>query len=76
MDERVLERTPADRWGVPHDLAGIGVFLCGHASDFVTGLAIAIDGGYTINGRISGRRRFAVVPVLFGALIDAGTAAT
>ena len=50
LHERVLERTPARRWGVPDDLAGIAVFLCSAASGFVTGTAIPIDGGYAING--------------------------
>jgi 2-deoxy-D-gluconate 3-dehydrogenase len=50
LNERVLERTPASRWGVPDDLAGIAVFLCSAASNFVTGTAIAVDGGYAING--------------------------
>jgi 2-dehydro-3-deoxy-D-gluconate 5-dehydrogenase len=44
--ERVLARTPAARWGVPEDLAGIAVFLASKASDFVTGTAIPVDGGY------------------------------
>jgi 2-deoxy-D-gluconate 3-dehydrogenase len=44
--ERVLARTPAGRWGVPEDLAGIAVFLASKASDFVTGTAIPVDGGY------------------------------
>ena len=46
--ERVLARTPAGRWGVPVDLAGIAVFLASGASDFVTGTAIPVDGGYSI----------------------------
>src|SRR5207237_1536012 len=40
LHERVLARTPAGRWGVGDDLAGIAVFLAGRASDFVTGSAI------------------------------------
>jgi 2-deoxy-D-gluconate 3-dehydrogenase len=48
LHERVLERTPAKRWGEPRDLAGIAVFLCSPASDFVTGAAIPVDGGYSI----------------------------
>ena len=44
--ERVLARTPAARWGVPEDLAGIAVFLASRASNFVTGAAIPVDGGY------------------------------
>jgi len=46
LHERVLARTPAGRWGAPEDLAGIAVFLCSSASDFVTGTAIPVDGGY------------------------------
>jgi 2-deoxy-D-gluconate 3-dehydrogenase len=44
----VLARTPAGRWGDPADLAGIAVFLASRASDFVTGTAIPVDGGYSI----------------------------
>jgi 2-deoxy-D-gluconate 3-dehydrogenase len=47
LEERVLSRTPAGRWGEPGDLAGIAVFLCSPASDFVTGTAIPVDGGYS-----------------------------
>ena len=50
LHERVLARTPAGRWGTPADLAGIAVFLASPASDFVTGTAIPVDGGYAIQG--------------------------
>lgn len=50
LHERVLARTPAGRWGVPDDLAGVAVFLAGPASDFITGAAIPVDGGYSIQG--------------------------
>jgi len=50
LHERVLARTPAARWGAPADLAGIAVFLCSPASDFVTGTAIPVDGGYSAQG--------------------------
>lgn len=50
LEERVIARTPAGRWGVPDDLAGIAVFLAGPASDFVTGTAIPVDGGYAAQG--------------------------
>ncbi|WP_299764291.1 SDR family NAD(P)-dependent oxidoreductase [Ramlibacter sp.] len=49
LNERVLARTPAGRWGAPGDLAGIAVFLASSASDFVTGTAIPVDGGYSIS---------------------------
>jgi 2-deoxy-D-gluconate 3-dehydrogenase len=50
LHERVLARTPAGRWGVPEDLAGIAVFLASPASDFITGAAIPIDGGFSAMG--------------------------
>ena len=46
LNAMVLMRTPAGRWGIPADLAGIAVFLASRASDFVTGTAIPVDGGY------------------------------
>jgi 2-deoxy-D-gluconate 3-dehydrogenase len=48
LHERVLARTPARRWGVPEDLSGIAVFLAAPASGFVTGAAIPVDGGYSV----------------------------
>jgi 2-deoxy-D-gluconate 3-dehydrogenase len=48
LHERVERRTPAARWGVASDLAGVAVFLAGAASDFVTGAAIPVDGGFSI----------------------------
>jgi 2-deoxy-D-gluconate 3-dehydrogenase len=48
LHERVLARTPAGRWGDPQDFAGIAVFLASAASDFVTGAAIPVDGGYSV----------------------------
>ena len=50
LHERVLARTPAGRWGQPADMAGIAVFLSGPASDFVTGAAIPVDGGFSVQG--------------------------
>jgi 2-deoxy-D-gluconate 3-dehydrogenase len=48
LHDRVLARTPAQRWGQPADFAGVAVFLASQASDFVTGAAIAVDGGYSV----------------------------
>jgi len=50
LHERVLARTPAARWGDPKDFAGIAVFLSSAASDFVTGTAIPVDGGFSVQG--------------------------
>jgi 2-dehydro-3-deoxy-D-gluconate 5-dehydrogenase len=48
LHEKVLARTPAQRWGNPDDFAGIAVFLAAPASNFITGAAIAVDGGYSV----------------------------
>lgn len=48
LNERVISRTPAGRWGEPVDLAGVAVFLASHASDFVTGVALPVDGGFSV----------------------------
>ncbi len=48
MFAKVVERTPAGRWGQPEDLAGLAVFLASRASDFITGTAIPADGGYSV----------------------------
>lgn len=48
LTQRVVARTAAGRWGTPKDLAGTAVFLASAASDFVTGAAIPVDGGYSI----------------------------
>ncbi|HEY7649156.1 MAG TPA: glucose 1-dehydrogenase [Methylomirabilota bacterium] len=50
LHESVLRRTPAGRWGGIDDMAGIAVFLASPASDFITGTAIPVDGGYSIQG--------------------------
>ena len=48
LDENVKSRTPVRRWGEPQDLAGTAVFLASRASDFVTGVALPVDGGFSI----------------------------
>ncbi|MGB8402068.1 SDR family NAD(P)-dependent oxidoreductase [Bradyrhizobium sp.] len=50
LHDRILARTPAARWGAIGDFAGIAVFLASRASDFVTGAAIPVDGGFSIMG--------------------------
>lgn len=50
LDARVTARTPAARWGRPEDFEGVAVFLASSASDFITGAALPVDGGYSISG--------------------------
>ena len=50
LHDNVLRRTPAGRWGTIEDMSGIAVFLASPASDFVTGAAIPVDGGYSSQG--------------------------
>jgi 2-dehydro-3-deoxy-D-gluconate 5-dehydrogenase len=49
LHEKVLARTPAGRWGKPEDFAGVAVFLASAASDFITGTALPVDGGYSMS---------------------------
>jgi 2-deoxy-D-gluconate 3-dehydrogenase len=46
--QEVITRTPAGRFGVPDECAGTAVFLASRASDFVTGMTICVDGGFSI----------------------------
>ena len=49
LNEKVLARTPAKRWGHIDDFRGIAIFLSSAASDFITGAVISVDGGFSIN---------------------------
>ena len=44
----IVARTPAGRWGEAEDVAGAAVFLASRAADFVTGVTLPVDGGYSI----------------------------
>jgi 2-deoxy-D-gluconate 3-dehydrogenase len=48
MNDEILARTPAGRWGQPEEVAGTAVYLASRSSDFVTGTTIRVDGGYAI----------------------------
>jgi 2-dehydro-3-deoxy-D-gluconate 5-dehydrogenase len=50
LEARVVARTPAGRWGEPDDFKGIAAWLAGPGSDFVSGAAITVDGGYSVQG--------------------------
>ena len=45
--DHILSRIPEGRWGEPSDLSGTAVFLASDASNYVTGVSIPVDGGYT-----------------------------
>lgn len=47
---KLLVQTPLNRIGEPDDVAGTAVFLVSAASSHITGQAIIVDGGMTING--------------------------
>lgn len=47
LEQSVIGRTPAGRWGTPEDFAGAAVYLASAASDFVNGASLVIDGGYS-----------------------------
>jgi 2-deoxy-D-gluconate 3-dehydrogenase len=48
MNDAILARTPANRWGQPEEIAGAAVFLASHAADFITGVTLPVDGGYSV----------------------------
>jgi len=43
----IIQNTPVGRFGVPDDLAGALVWLCGPGARFVNGIVVAIDGGFS-----------------------------
>ena len=47
FDAWVRKRTPAGRWGEPHELAGAAVFLASSAADYISGQVLFVDGGFT-----------------------------
>jgi len=51
--QETRRRPPAGRWGRPDDLAGAAIFFAEPASDFVTGTALPVDGGYAATDRFA-----------------------
>jgi NAD(P)-dependent dehydrogenase (short-subunit alcohol dehydrogenase family) len=45
--QRIIDRTPMGRWGVPDDVGGAAVFLCSPWASFITGAILPVDGGYS-----------------------------
>jgi len=50
LHDDVLRRTPVKRWGDPRDFEGIAAFLASDAAAFITGVAIPVDGGFSVQG--------------------------
>ena len=48
FNRMILARTPAARWGEADEMAGAAVFLASAAADFITGVTLPVDGGYSI----------------------------
>ena len=48
MNEEIIARTPAKRWGKSDELIGATVFLASRGADFITGATLPVDGGYSI----------------------------
>jgi 2-dehydro-3-deoxy-D-gluconate 5-dehydrogenase len=47
-NNEIILRTPANRWGQAEEMAGAAVFLASRAADFITGVTLPVDGGYSI----------------------------
>ncbi|HWA82003.1 MAG TPA: SDR family oxidoreductase [Fimbriimonadaceae bacterium] len=45
---RVLARTPMERFGQPEDIGWAAVYLCSPAASFLTGVVLPVDGGASI----------------------------
>ncbi len=47
-NKEITDRIPAKRWGTPEDMKGACIFLASHASDYLNGAIIPVDGGYLV----------------------------
>jgi NAD(P)-dependent dehydrogenase (short-subunit alcohol dehydrogenase family) len=45
---KIIEHTPAGRFGEPGDLIGTVLWLCGPGSRFVNGVVVPVDGGFSV----------------------------
>jgi 2-deoxy-D-gluconate 3-dehydrogenase len=47
-NREITSRIPSGRWGQTSDLMGTAIFLASHASDYVNGHVLAVDGGWLV----------------------------
>jgi NAD(P)-dependent dehydrogenase (short-subunit alcohol dehydrogenase family) len=45
--QRIIDHTPAGRFGEPDDLVSTLLWLCGPGARFVTGVVVPVDGGFS-----------------------------
>ena len=48
----IVDHTPAGRFGEPEELVGTLVWLCSPASNFVNGVVVPVDGGFSAFGGV------------------------
>ncbi len=48
--ESVIKRTPMKRFGLPEEVAGLAVFFASDAANFITGVVVPVDGGFSAMG--------------------------
>jgi 2-dehydro-3-deoxy-D-gluconate 5-dehydrogenase len=48
MNDEILACTPAKRWGRSDEIIGAAVFLASRGADFITGVTLPVDGGYSV----------------------------
>ncbi|MHC5938362.1 SDR family oxidoreductase [Nostoc sp.] len=46
--QKIIEHTPAGRFGKPEELLGTLIWLCSSGSSFVNGVVVPVDGGFSI----------------------------
>lgn len=46
--QKIIEHTPAGRFGEPDELVSTLVWLCGPGARFVNGVVVAVDGGFDV----------------------------
>lgn len=50
--QKIIDNTPMGKFGEPEDLQGATLFLLSDISNFITGIVIPVDGGYSAFGGV------------------------